>query len=176
MLHTINRLKSIKIKTWFTEEEVLKFSTFLFENGFNTNRIRGRAPKCTSLRPADNELVGLVKLFDFGSLTSRTYVFTGSKRLNKTHFEDEFGDQERLSIFRKKRQKMRIRDSLKSFQSLKYRMPILTWDGLLLLSGIHESTTSMLITDVSSGMLETKCVGDSFGMLVTDLRFWYTTR
>ena len=92
-------LKSIKIKTWFTEEEALKFSTFLVENEYDANMIRCRAPKC--MTPADNKLVvRLTQLCDFGSLISRTYVFTGSKRLNKTHFEDESGEQERFSIFR----------------------------------------------------------------------------
>ena len=110
-------LKSVKIKTWFTEEEALKFSTFLFENEYDANMIRCRAPKCTSLTdtvyeyiisytvypPALNSEVYKLRPFqfcDFEPLISRTYVFTGSKRLNKTHFEDESGEQERFSIFR----------------------------------------------------------------------------
>ena len=166
-------LKSVKIKTWFTEEEALKFSTFLFENEYDANMIRCRAPKCTiliqymiycisaglkqyKLRP--------FQFCDFEPLISRTYVFTGSKRLNKTHFEDESGEQERFSM---SRTNFQILHSLKSLQSLKYWMPTLTSRGLLLLSGIHESATSML---------EMKCVGDNFGnvgdrfeMSVTDL-------
>ena len=49
MLHAPHRLKSVKIKTWFTEEEALKFSTFLFENEYDANMIRCRVPKCTSI-------------------------------------------------------------------------------------------------------------------------------
>ena len=145
-------LKSIKIKTWFTEEEALKFSTFLVENEYDANMIRCRAPKC--MTPADNKLVvRLTQLCDFGSLISRTYVFTGSKRLNKTHFEDESGEQERFSIFRIKARKIADSPFVEIYQSLKYWMTTLTFQGLLLLSGIHESATSML---------ETKFVGDNF--------------
>ena len=151
-------LKSIKIKTWFTEEEALKFSTFLIENEYDANMIRRRAPKC--MTPADNKLVRLTQLCDFRSLISRTYVFTGSKRLNKTHFEDESGEQERFSIFRIKARKIADSPFVEIYQSLKYWMTTLTFPGLLLLSGIHESATSML---------ETKFVGDRFEMSVTVL-------
>ena len=85
--------KSVKIKTWFTKEEVFKFSSFLYETELYANMIRYGGSKSTSKFLFDDKIIRLVQRWDFESLISRTYVFTGSKRLNKTHFEDEFGEK-----------------------------------------------------------------------------------
>ena len=85
--------KSVKIKTWFTKEEVFKFSSLFYETELDANMIRYGGSKSTSKFLFDDKIIRLVQRWDFESLISRTYVFTGSKRLNKTHFEDEFGEK-----------------------------------------------------------------------------------
>lgn len=46
--------KSVKIKTWFTQEEALKFSTFLVETDEDANMVRCRGPKSTN-RPKSSK-------------------------------------------------------------------------------------------------------------------------
>ena len=130
--------KSVKIKTWYTKEEVFKFSSFLYETDLDANMVRYWDSKSTCKSLFDDKIIRLVQRWDFESLRSRTYVFTGSKRLNKTHFEDEFGEKGWFSNIQNKS----LKSYRKSHKSLKYRSSTLTWH-LLLLSGIHTSNPCM---------------------------------
>ena len=130
--------KSVKIKTWYTKEEVFKFSSFLYETDLDANMVRYWDSKSTCKSLFDDKIIRLVQRWDFESLRSRTYVFTGSKRLNKTHFEDEFGEQGWFSNIQNKS----LKSYRKSHKSLKYRSSTLTWDQPLP-SGIHESNPCM---------------------------------
>ena len=130
--------KSVKIKTWYTKEEVFKISSFLYETELDANMVRYWDSKSTCKSLLDDKIIRLVQRWDFESLRSRTYVFTGSKRLNKTHFEDEFGEKGWFSDNQNKTGK----PYRKSHKSLKYRSSTLTWDQPLL-SGIHESNPCM---------------------------------